>query len=345
MKNYRNRRNGLVLYVLFGLLIVIGGCATSAEKARFAKVGRYENSKVGFSLEYDAGKLFRELPPAGNHVFKRYAAEDVPRLHVSVSPYPQQRKIEDLATWLAGIYPRVIPGSQVQNVKNQKMIKLSDQSDASYFEIEWSVGGRNLHSVFVMTRKNDYLISVNGTDEAGQSVEGLKAMVTTLRLDIKVDEATLRKAGFGKDGHFMRTNSPAFTLDYPREFRNLPFVFSDQIFRVQSPQGSPTFEISIVPFNPDLDTQKQLAEQADLVVKFTRDFGGTNIKVISDEIINDYEIFPARQFRIVWKFRGFSINSVYHAIAKENKIILLAGHTFSDIEELLDIFKTMNLNP
>ena len=115
-------------------------------------MGRYENTNIGFSLEYDAGKLFRELPPAGNLVFKRYAAEDVPRIHVSVSPYPQRRKIEDLATWLAGIFPRAVPGSQVQNVKNEKMIKQADQSDASYCEIEWSVGGRHLHSVFVMTR-------------------------------------------------------------------------------------------------------------------------------------------------------------------------------------------------
>jgi hypothetical protein len=210
--------------------------------------------------------------------------------------------------------------------------------------MKWNDGSSELSSVFVVAQKENMMISVSGHDKAEVNLEDVAAMATTLRFDIKVDEASQKKAGLGKDGLFVRTNSPAFTLRYPKNFQNQPLQ-AGQIFNAGIPQGSPSISITINPLKPDQDVKKQLSSQADLYANQLKSMG-TDIKIISNELIDNYEKYPASQFEIIWKFQGqVLLTTIVHAIAKENKIILLGGHTVYDTGELLDIFETINLNP
>ncbi|MCP4756102.1 MAG: hypothetical protein GY866_35010 [Proteobacteria bacterium] len=161
---------------------------------------------------------------------------------------------------------------------------------------------------------------------------------------VKVDLAALRKKGFGKDGTFVRTTSPAFTLRYPNEFQNQPLQ-PGQIFNAGTPGGSPSIGISIVPLQADADIQEQLQGFAAVYAGYLKPVG-SDIKIVSNESIDEYKNFKAFRFEIVWRFQGqIPLTTVGDLIAKGNQAILVVGHTTYHIGELLDIFKTINLDP
>jgi hypothetical protein len=168
--------------------------------------------------------------------------------------------------------------------------------------------------------------------------------VKSLRLDVEVDLAALRARGFGKDGHFVRTDSPAFTLQYPKEFHNRPLQ-SNQIFRAGIPQGSPSMSIAISALPAGEDIHQQLRAIAEGYANALKNVG-SDVKIISQHPINTYPQFDAYQIHIAWRYQGqFALTTVVHIIEKEDKAILLAGHTLYGIDELTDIFQTINLNP
>jgi len=238
----------------------------------------------------------------------------------------------------------MIPGCLVHNVSNQHLIKLTDGTEANYFEMELNIGGMDLIAVVVAAKKNDQLIVFGTSDSQDGSMENLKAMVKSLRLDVEVDEAALKARGFAKNGNFVRTDSPAFTLEYPKEFQNR-MLQANQIFRAGIPQGSPSMSIAItwIPAGEDINERlKVLAEGYASSLKSV----GSDIKIISQNPIKKYKEFDAYQIQIVWRYRGqTTLTTVVDIISKEDKAILLAGHTIYGIDELADIFKTINLNP
>ncbi|MBT7151501.1 MAG: hypothetical protein HN945_03520 [Deltaproteobacteria bacterium] len=343
----KNRRKGIIvlaLCVLSGLLLLVVGCSQSRGKASWSKVGRYENKRIGFSIEYDAEKLSQSVPPAGPFIFMRRSSEQYPMMAISTGPYPQGTALKATSGLITGSFPMLIPGSRVHGVENQKMIKLSDQTEVNYFEVKWNDSSIDLATAFVVAQKDDLMITVSVSDKVKNSVEDLAAIVKTLKFDIKVDMEALKSVGFGKNGQFERTGSPAFTLQYPKNFRNLPLQ-GEQIFRAGVPQGSPSISLAILPLRSGGDIKEQLRVQA---AGYANLLGaiGSDIKIISNKAIDNYHEFPASQFEIVWKYQGrISVSTVSHVIAKENQIIQLVGHTVYDTGELLDIFKAINLNP
>jgi hypothetical protein len=346
MNNRRMKSIGLVLCVLSGLLMMSCSPATdkTLKQSNWSNVGRYENKTIGFSIEYDADKLDQTLPPEGQDIFKRSSSEEFPILAITTSPYPQGTPLKDIGRLIAGAFPSFVPGSRVLGVSDQKMIKLSDQTEASYFALKWNTGDMDLSTIFVIAQKNNFMVMVKGTDKADKPLEGLAAMVKTLKFDIKVGELAQPSMGTAKDGHFVRTASPSFTLAYPKEFQKLPLQ-TGQILNAGIPQGFPSLTITIAPLESDQDIKTQLRSQADSFANALKSFG-SDIKVISNESIDNYQEFPAHQFRVIWKYGGqILITTMAHAIIKENNVILLAGHTIYDTDELLDIFKTINLNP
>ncbi len=337
----------MVPCMMSGLLLIASywpSTGKAAEGSLWSQVGRYENNRIGFSVEYDAGKLTKENPLNGNNVFERSSSEGLPVLSIGISAFPRGVALKDIANVLKMVFPSVIPGSQVHEVVNQKMIRLADQTEASYFEMKWYDGSIDLSSVFVAAKKKNMMILVSGHDKVESNLEDLAAMAKSLRFDINVDETSLRKTGFGENGRFERTDSPAFTLRYPNDFQSLPLK-AGEIFKAGIPQGSPTISITINPLKPGQDVKKQLSSQADLYANQLRS-RGTGVKIISNELIDRYGEYPASQFEIVWKFQGqVLLTTIVRAIAKENKVVLLGGHTVYDTGEILDIFETIDLNP
>ncbi|MHC4458096.1 MAG: hypothetical protein ACYS0I_13615 [Planctomycetota bacterium] len=347
MKNYTKRTMWIVFCVFTGSALFFACAQTTGQAEKSApgpKLERYEDKAIGFSIEYDAEKITKDLGPIGPFVFRRESAEGMPSVGITAGPYPSGTVLEDTADLISSSLPRMIPGCLIHNVNNQQLIKLTDGTEANYFEIELNIGEMELIAAFVAAKKNDRLIVFGTLDSQDGSMENLTAMVKSLRLDVKVDEVALKAKGFAKDGKFVRTDSPAFTLEYPKEFQNR-VLQSNQIFRAGIPQGSPSMSIVISSLTAAEDTNKQLKAMAEGYANFLKSIG-SDIKIISQNPIKKYKAFDAYQIQIVWRYREqTTLKTVVHIIAKEDKAILLAGHTIYGIDELTDIFKTINLNP
>ena len=347
MINYTQKIMWILFCVSICLSLIIARTPMAGQVEMSAPVPtleRYEDKAIGFSIEYDAEKLTEDLGFTGPFVFRRQSAEGMPSVGITAGPYPAGTALEDTADLISSSLPRMIPGCLIHNINNQQLIKLTDGTDANYFEMELNVGDMELISAFVAAKKNDRLIVFGTLDSRDGSLENLTAMVKSLRFDVEVDEAALKARGFAKDGKFVRTNSPAFTLEYPKEFQN-QVLQANQIFRAGIPQGSPSMSIAISSLAADEDSTEQLKALAEGYANALNSVG-SDIKIISQNPIKNYKKFDAYQIQIVWRYREqIALTTVVHLIAKEDKAILLAGHTLYGIDELTDIFKTINLNP
>jgi len=346
MKNDIKRASWIVFCVFTASLFFTSApMAGQAEKSvSVPKLEHYEDKAIGFSIDYDADKLTKEMGDFGPFVFRRTSAEGLPSVGITAGPYPSGTPLKDTAGLVSRTLQKMISGCLIHNVINQQLIDLKDGSKANYFEILMNVGGSELISAHVTAQKNDRLIVFGAADNQDESMENLTAMVKSLRLDVEVDEAAMMARGFAKDGKFVRTNSPAFTLNYPKAFKN-KVLESYQIFRAGIPQGVPSMAISISRLQIGKDINMQLKRLAEAYADGLK-LVGSNIKIISQDPITTYKEFDAYQIQFAWRFRGTDpLRTVVHIIAKENKAIQLAGHTLYDIEKLTDIFQTINLNP
>ncbi len=311
------------MYLQVRLCSLPGHKRPNKRKSRLAvpKLERYEDKAIGFSIEYDAEKLTKDLGPAGPFVFRRESAGGSPSMGITTGPYPKGTALQDTADLISSSLPRMIPGCLVHNVSNQQLIKLTDDTEANYFEMKLNIGGMDLIAAVVAAKKNDSLIVFGASDSQDGSLENLTAMVTSLRLDVEVDEAALMARGFAKDGKFVRTDSPAFTLEYPKEFQNR-MLQANQIFRAGIPQGSPSVSIAISSLTAGEDINKQLKALAEGYANALKSVG-TDIKIISQNSITKYKEFDAYQIQIVWRYRGqTTLTTVVHIIAKDDKAIL-----------------------
>lgn len=346
MKNDIKRATWIVFFVFTASLFFASApMAGQAEKSvSVPKLEHYEDKVIGFSIDYEADKLTKEIGPVGSFVFMRASDEGMPSLGITAGPYPPGIALEDTAGHVSRALPGMIPDCLIHNVSNQQLIKLKDASKANYFEITMNVGGAELISAFVAAQKDDRLIVFGAANKQGEAMENLKAMVKSLRLDVEVDEAAMMARGIAKDGKFVRTKSPAFTINYPKAFQN-KVLQSNQIFRAGIPQGVPSMAISISRLQVGEDINLQLNRMAGAYADGLK-LVGSNIKIVSQNPLTTYGEFDAYQIQIAWRFRGTDpLRTVVHIIAKENKAILLAGHTLYVIENLTDIFQTINLNP
>ena len=347
MKKCTKRTMWTVFCVVTGLSLFFAGAPTAKKTEKLSqrsKVERYEDKAIGFSIEYDAEIFTKDLGPVGPFVFRRESSKGMPTIAISAEVYPQGVALKDTVDLIAGSIPRMLPGSIIHEVYNQELIKLNDGTEAVYFEMKWNMMGTELITAFVAAKKIDRLIVFAASDNVEGSVENLATMVKSLRLDVEVDVAGLKAKGFGKDGKFARTDPPAFTLEYPKEFQNQPLL-AGQIFSAGIPQGLPSISISISHLKAGEDMDEQLKALGEEYANILQSLG-SDIKIVSQNPIGNYKGFNASQIQILWRFRGqILVTTIVHIIAKEDKAILLAGHTIYGIEELLDIFKTVNLNP
>ncbi|MEJ2057641.1 MAG: hypothetical protein P8X39_07365 [Desulfofustis sp.] len=346
MKNNIKRRGWIIFCLLTASLSFMSApMAGQAKKSvSVAKLEHYEDKAIGFSIDYNPDELTKEIGPIGSFVFMRASDEGMPSLGITAGPYPSGIALEDTAGHVSRALPKMIPDCLIHSVSNQQLIELKDGSKANYFEIFMNVRGSELISAFVTAQKNDRLIVFGAADKQDESMENLAAAVKSLRLDVEVDAAALKARGFAKDGKFVRTSSPAFTLNYPKAFQN-KVLQSNQIFRAGIPQGVPSMAISISRLQVGEDINLQLKRMAGAYANGLK-LVGSNIKIVSQDPLTTYREFDAYQIQIAWRFRGTDpLRTVVHIIAKENKAIQLAGHTLYDIKKLTDIFQTINLNP
>ena len=78
MKNDTKRTMWIVIFVFTGSALFFA-CAPMAGQTKkpptVPKLERYEDKAIGFSIEYDAEKLTKDIGPIGPFVFRRESAE------------------------------------------------------------------------------------------------------------------------------------------------------------------------------------------------------------------------------------------------------------------------------
>jgi hypothetical protein len=104
MKSFTKRTMWIVFCVLTGSVLFFA-CAQTAGQAKksalVSKFERYEDNVIGFSIEYDAEKLAKDLGPIGPFAFRRESAEGMPSVAITAGPYPAGTALEDTAEELS----------------------------------------------------------------------------------------------------------------------------------------------------------------------------------------------------------------------------------------------------
>jgi hypothetical protein len=350
MVNRLTKRNLLLLLIVVGVIVIYyfkkEPSAIFVERSSpWPNVGRYENREFGFSIEYDADLLTQTAPMTEpGYVFARNNQGKVPSLAVQTVPDPEGKELKKQLPLMMKAIENALPGSAVKGSNNEAEIVLADGTDAFYFEINYKVGIAELISAFVMASENDRLIRVIATDRINGSMENLKTMVQTLAFDVEVDEEALNAKGYAEHGKLVRTDSPAFAMEYPETFKRVDLEVG-QIFSAASTQGSHYFFVSIFPLEPNSDVMWQLsgfAARQDKALKAR----GSDVKLIYNKSLDYFKDHPAYQFEFSWKYDSqYPTTTIGYVIAKENQAIMLVGGASSNIDLISDIFKTINLNP
>jgi CubicO group peptidase (beta-lactamase class C family) len=178
---------------------------------------RYEDERFGFSVKYDAKKLTVDQGQFGHGVFRRKSAKGWLNLAIATSYLPSGGiALEDTTALLSSSLTNSNPGSMIHNESNEQLIKLSDDTEANYFEIEWRNKNKaELISAYVITAKNDRLIVCSATDSKHGAMEKLTAMVKSLRLDVEVD-----KTAFNARNDQLGSTAPAPTIHTKTRIRD-----------------------------------------------------------------------------------------------------------------------------
>ena len=133
-------------------------------------------------------------------------------------------------------------------------------------------------------------------------------------------------------------------MTYPKTFENLPLQ-EGQIFRVGVPDGIPVIEIGFYAIKKDQKADDQIKGYAGFYAKAIEAVG-SDIKLVSNKAIKNYKKYPAYQFVLEWKFQArFPLTTVGHVILKNDHAITFVGHGSKEISVVLDIFKSINLDP
>jgi hypothetical protein len=101
----------------------------------------YEDKAIGFSIDYGADKLTKEIVPIGSFIFRRTFGKGMPSLGITAGAYPSGIALKDTASHVKRALPKMTPDCLTNNVSNQQLIELKDGSKANYFEIVMNVGG------------------------------------------------------------------------------------------------------------------------------------------------------------------------------------------------------------
>ncbi len=151
--------------------------------------------------------------------------------------------------------------------------------------------------------------------------------------------------GVAKDGVLARTNSPAFEMEYPTAMK--PGALTPgQIFN--GSQGTSPFSLTV-----DIEDLNEGGWDAHIKAtedgwkKALEDLGGTDVDIVRSEPTDRYDEFKAQEIEIEWTWTDGStgLTSVANSILKEGKVIALGGTVMGDIDDLISIFESIDLDP
>jgi CubicO group peptidase (beta-lactamase class C family) len=144
------------------------------------KLEEYVNKKHGFSAKYDAELLSMDSQLVSPLVFRKRGLRGLPVFAVLVDDIPQGMALENTGNYMIDIYKMAlqIPDAKI---KKQELIKLSDGTDANYFEINWRYRTFGMLTVGVFAYKNNKIIGAVAASLEETPIEYLAGMAKSLR--------------------------------------------------------------------------------------------------------------------------------------------------------------------
>jgi hypothetical protein len=148
-----------------------------------------------------------------------------------------------------------------------------------------------------------------------------------------------------KDGIIKRTNPPAFEMEYPTTMKPRP-LSPGQIFNAGQATSPFSLEVAIY----DLDEggwEAQIKSTESGWKQALEALGGSDVDIVRSEPTDRYDAFTAQEIEIEWTWTDGStgLTSVVNIIEKEGKLISLSGTVMGDIDDLIAIFETIDLDP
>jgi hypothetical protein len=151
--------------------------------------------------------------------------------------------------------------------------------------------------------------------------------------------------GVAEDGVLVRTNSPAFEMEYPTTMK-LGDLSPGQIFNGSQAASPFSLQVSIADLNEGgWDAHIKAAEDGWKQALVA--LGGSDVEIVRSEPTDRYNEFKAHELEIEWTWTDGStgLTSVANYIEKEGKVIDLNGTVMGDIDDLISIFETIDLDP
>jgi hypothetical protein len=88
--------------------------------------------------------------------------------------------LEDTGNYIIGLY-KTIPKITDSKIRKQELIKLSDGTDANYFEVNWRYQSLGMLTVGVFAYKNNKIIGAVAFSKEETPTEYLAGMAKSLR--------------------------------------------------------------------------------------------------------------------------------------------------------------------
>lgn len=143
------------------------------------KLETYVNNEYEFSAKFDTELLSMDSQLVPPIVFRRRAIRGLPVFAVLVDNIPQGMALKNSGNYLIGIY-KAIPQVTKPKITTQKLIKLSDGTEANYCEINWRYQSFGMLTVGVFAYKNSKIIGVVAASVEKTPIEYLARMAKSL---------------------------------------------------------------------------------------------------------------------------------------------------------------------
>lgn len=142
----------------------------------------YVNDEYGFSMKYDAELLSMDSQLVSPLVFRRRDLRGLPVFAVLVDDIPQGMPLENTADYMVDLY-KMAPHLLYSRIKKEELIKLSDGTDANYFEIKWVFHSHIKLTVGAIAYKNNKIIGTVVDCWEKTPIEHLAVMAKSLKFE------------------------------------------------------------------------------------------------------------------------------------------------------------------
>ena len=148
------------------------------------KFEEYVNNLYGFSAKYPSDFIETHNKMKPTVIFRRKDLSGLPMFYIILDDIPQGMLLENTGSYMIERYKK-IPGMIKSNVEKQALIKLSNGTDANYFQLNWNTKSAAGLTTGVLAYKDNKMIGAIAVGMEDTPIEYLTNIVKSLRFDQK----------------------------------------------------------------------------------------------------------------------------------------------------------------